>query len=925
MPSLRLFGTPSLQSVPLTSRKQQRLFAYLAIHHRPVTREAVAALFWPNSADCNKNLRNLLWQIGQHGEWISADETHITLHPDVWCDVRALQSWQPIDDLPTATDALLTLYCGQLLADIPSSLDYIWLENARLQLKQRFLDHCYALAWRAAKQNSWQIAYQLAKRGSDVAPEDDRFQQMLFAAAHNTGDRERVWDMLRPHTSLSENITRMARRSSIADTISADCLPIVQKSPILTPKRMTNEPFLSLTLLGAFAAERGNQLEIRSPKQISLLAYLALNELPVERNQLARLLWANSSQTASTKNLRNMLWKLRKLADGELFDVQDGRFRLLSNTQNDVSRFEEAARSIVQRQSIDQEADLLARYHGSLLSGWRAANMADFEHWLVVERQRLDRMAVNAFEMLVRIYTLSADWGHTLQVATRTLMVDDFNEAVYRSMMVAYVQQEQPNRALALYNQLCERLADQLAVSPEDRTIQLYRSILAGQQPVATDIWQPLPVRVQATRLTPQVAETRPLYERISLSDRIMQGVPQTFLIEGSFGTGKTRLLHATPNIMTGQTIDVRAAQLATPLPLQPLIDALNQLKELDELDSIWCMALSRWLPQLAENDDIPLFANSFEPIAQAFAHVAQKAPLMLRIDDLDRADTDTKRALTYLVERWQQLDAPLTLVVAQSADAPNRWQPDDPLINHITLKPLSVETVAIAVKQLAQTDSPTTAVQRVQKLFAATAGNPYLLNATLNHDIDSPFMSVEAHVQVVLPKLSSEAAAWLKATAIFGEDATFEHVKQALGIDELPALKALSDALESDFLVVDQQHKRLSERIYLFKHNAVRKALLESLAPTLRRQLHRRAYEIGLAAALPSETLAHHAHHAALPAQAFDQLLSAIETAREKLATEHAKQLLATAQGSAQMADAISWISAEQEQQLRDLTESTE
>src|SRR4051794_20987205 len=85
---------------------------------------------------------------------------------------------------------------------------------------------------------------------------------------------------------------------------------------------------LHIRLLGEFSIRYGDTLfsELKSPRLQALLAYLLLHRGTLHsRQQLAFLLWPDSSEAQARTNLRNLLHLLRRsLPDAEQFLWEEG-------------------------------------------------------------------------------------------------------------------------------------------------------------------------------------------------------------------------------------------------------------------------------------------------------------------------------------------------------------------------------------------------------------------------------------------------------------------------------------------------------------------------------------------------------------------------------------------------------------------------
>jgi DNA-binding SARP family transcriptional activator len=100
--SIRLLGSPHVElggrPAALETRKATALLAYLAVRREPVSRDHLAALFWPDYEPSRAfaNLRRTLWSLHRDlGErWIDAGQTTVSLAPQegLWIDVEHFQA-----------------------------------------------------------------------------------------------------------------------------------------------------------------------------------------------------------------------------------------------------------------------------------------------------------------------------------------------------------------------------------------------------------------------------------------------------------------------------------------------------------------------------------------------------------------------------------------------------------------------------------------------------------------------------------------------------------------------------------------------------------------------------------------------------------------------------------------------------------------
>ncbi len=127
--TLRFFGSPEIElagrPVETDRRKAVALLAYLALTGAPQSRDALAALFWPDfdSSRAYAYLRRTLWELGQAlGEgMVAAERELVRLDPqaDIWVDVCAfrelLKPGAPGDKMDRLSEAA-ALYRGDFMA-----------------------------------------------------------------------------------------------------------------------------------------------------------------------------------------------------------------------------------------------------------------------------------------------------------------------------------------------------------------------------------------------------------------------------------------------------------------------------------------------------------------------------------------------------------------------------------------------------------------------------------------------------------------------------------------------------------------------------------------------------------------------------------------------------------------------------------------
>ena len=152
---------------------------------------------------------------------------------------------------------------------------------------------------------------------------------------------------------------------------------------------------LHFRLLGGFDLTYGDEpvATINTPRLQSLLAYLVLHcDAPQPRQQLAFLLWPDSSEAQARTNLRKLIYQLRQAlprADAYLCaTVNTLQWRVDAPFTLDVADFENA----LAQGALQRAVDL---YHGDLVPGC-------YDDWIAPEREQLQQQYVSVLERLIQ-------------------------------------------------------------------------------------------------------------------------------------------------------------------------------------------------------------------------------------------------------------------------------------------------------------------------------------------------------------------------------------------------------------------------------------------------------------------------------------------------------------------------------------------
>ena len=242
----------------------------------------------------------------------------------------------------------------------------------------------------------------------------------------------------------------------------------------------------TFSLLGTFHVARDGQELSRfgSAKARALLAYLAVEAArPHARTSLCGLLWPELTDTAALHNLSHTLGRLRT-AIGDTRDTRSllhisrhtiqwnraGSYRL------DVDSFVRLAAS----SAVDARDQAAAVYRGAFLAGFNVPGCPEFEEWLLLTREHLERLALESLQLVAQQRLAAGAYRQAEAAARRQLEFDPWREAAHRQVMQALADAGQRAAALAQYAVCIRTLDEQLGIAPEPATTALAGQIRAG-------------------------------------------------------------------------------------------------------------------------------------------------------------------------------------------------------------------------------------------------------------------------------------------------------------------------------------------------------------------------------------------------------------------------------------------------------------
>ena len=669
----------------------------------------------------------------------------------------------------------------------------------------------------------------------------------------------------------------------------------------------------------------GSRLTFALRKAQALLLYLVVEGGLHPRSKLAALLWPDSELHDARTALRNALALLRSLLD----DATARHGHLLSEhellglnpqapLELDLQEVKQAWKAVQALSTVPAEPQrtalvaqvqhALSLVRGPFLDGFWLREETAFDAW---HEQQQRQWQVRLQLLLDRLSAWQEAGGELEQaIATLTgwLALDPLAEEAYRRLMRVHLALGETSTALQVYATCRARLAEALQIAPSAETIALAERIRATEaRSPGSSLSQP------ATRERhPPSQLVAPLVGRAAAFSRLVdslrqaqQGQPQAVLVVGEAGIGKTRLASefvAWARAQGAEVLSGQAFELGGRLPYQPLVEALRtRLEEEnapeDLLDDLWLAELARLLPELRvrypdlptpTEDELAARLRLFEAVARLLDALAQRAPLVLLLDDLHWMDGASLDLVRYLGHSWKEHGSRVLLLGTVGREGPEpKLQLAAELadlgrdlpVSQVPLQALSQAETLYLVQAIAGVlSAQELEIPLGDLLFARTGGQPLYLLETLKMlrerewlvprwgangtwklepavDIAAALTqeqfqrellppSVRTMIQARLAKLSPTAHQLVMASAVLGNQASAQRLWQVAELGVQAGVEALEEAVGSGILREEEAGGPGAGRpsSYCFTHDLIREVVYTELGEARRQVLHQRA-----------------------------------------------------------------------------------
>jgi DNA-binding SARP family transcriptional activator len=712
-----------------------------------------------------------------------------------------------------------------------------------------------------------------------------------------------------------------------------------------------------LTLLGSPSVARAEQGTIAPQppaKVLALLAYLVLEPGPHSREELAGLLWGESSEAEARTSLRQALKHLRD-ALGNVVRSDRAVVELAAPVDCDVAKF---------RQQVLQEPGraLTTNIH-RFLAGFSIRHAPLFDEWVAAIRRDLIRQYEQALGTLAREAMGQWRWRDAVELADRWLATDPLSDEAARIAVEARYLSGDRGGALARFTEYRADLMRETGCEASRSLFALAHRVEADAAPISarpiTDEWYARAPSFEASL----IGREKEWGAMVRAWKSVGRGAGRIVLIEGEPGVGKSRLTEEFlrwvvaegGSVLRGHGYDSRAG-----IPYEPVVELLRDALSAPGLAGTapeWLTEVTRLVPELRQRfpalpqpglpTDSAESWRLFEGIAQLILALAAERPVVVSVDDLQWCDGDSCNLLRFVIRRSGQV--PVLWLATVSSGELERDAPAARLCRVLRaqvqatvlpLGPLTEEALWRMIREMGHVSTPTGARRFASRIHGVTAGNPFYVIELLKTMFAQGLLAVDdtsgewtappgaladrgrefpvsqtVHDVIAerVERLPDQLGEVLITVAVAGFGCRPEVLSHVHGISRLHAA-ALGDALVDRRLLVEEGGA------YRCAHPVISHVVRDSVTVSRRREIHRvlaLALERVTSAADTRATageIARHADRGGEPALAYRFALVAGEGAIERYAFAEALSwldLAATNAGSIAEADAVNRLTA--------------
>ncbi|HEV2641388.1 MAG TPA: BTAD domain-containing putative transcriptional regulator, partial [Candidatus Elarobacter sp.] len=232
-------------------------------------------------------------------------------------------------------------------------------------------------------------------------------------------------------------------------------------------------PGYRLVTLGGLVLvdENGRAVASLGPRNLALLAYLALANKPLSRDHIAELFWGDRDEDRARHSMREALSKLRQLLGPDAIPQRSSSVALSASVPLSVD-----ARTLIAASAAGDARRVAELYAGPFLDGVHVGGSRSFEDWSDAERSMYEaRFIAACIPECARLREAGA-WTECVELARRWLAAAPLDPKPAIELLRALAApgtRDAQRLAMQEYRRIVERLAAAYELTPHASVVSV--------------------------------------------------------------------------------------------------------------------------------------------------------------------------------------------------------------------------------------------------------------------------------------------------------------------------------------------------------------------------------------------------------------------------------------------------------------------
>jgi DNA-binding SARP family transcriptional activator len=202
-----------------------------------------------------------------------------------------------------------------------------------------------------------------------------------------------------------------------------------------------------------------------------LLALVALSG-PRARPYVAGTIWPDLDEGHAQGALRSAIYRLNQI-EPNLLDCKDDVLMLGRAVAVDVHELRHCCEVILGGRADDELRPILLRHNQELLPGW-------YDDWVVLERERLRQLRLQALEVLGERLLAENRLPEAAQAGLEAVTIEPLLESAQRLLVRIHLAADNPVEAIRQYDLYRQLLNRELGIEPSPAMRSLIDHLVVG-------------------------------------------------------------------------------------------------------------------------------------------------------------------------------------------------------------------------------------------------------------------------------------------------------------------------------------------------------------------------------------------------------------------------------------------------------------